>query len=439
MHFKFYVRSGLGWSLSALFLMVGALLGCSDSARQPLPTLDLSGPEAPAVPARAAAVSPAATAGPTPLPAAGAEAPGGSAPAATGAPAEPPAAVASVAAEESAALPELSDGELADLADKYAEAVAEHVAGEPAAGAGYADAGVDSDAGGVEVPVSDDRSGYGPGIGAAPDVGRLPGSGAEAFRFRFGVELFLPPAGASDAQLEELAVGPEAARGRFFGFAAEGKQLSSQDFECRRKAFFSEFELPAGRLVSRSSEHPEGPGLWLDPTGGDNLLPADPAAGEVRELLQGCFARSQFWAGLDLSVDMDGPPPVLVVKNGVPALKYDLLVGEAEGRLAELLNSGGSELAWQGVKAELWRAEPGGWPVALRILLRAPAGLDLAGLFSEDPNAERWRPADFEGDPGTGLPEEYDLVLLVAGEVYDLNAPELLAEKALLSGGLELP
>lgn len=439
MQFKFYVRSGLGWSLSALLLAVGALLGCSESARQPLPTLDLSGPEAPAVPARAAAASPAATAGPTPLPAAGAAAPGGSAPAATGAPAEPPAAVASVAAEESAALPELSDGELADLADKYSEAVAEHAAGEPAAGAGYADAGVDSDAGGAEVPVSDDRSGYGPGIGAAPDVGRLPGSGAEAFRFRFGVELFLPPAGASDVQLAELVVGPEAARGRFFGFAAEGKQLSSQDFECRRKAFFSEFELPAGRLVSRSSDHPESPGLWLDPVGGDNLLPADPAAEEVRELLQGCFASSQFWAGLDLAASPEGPPPVLVVKNGVPALKYDLLVGEAEGRLAELLNSGGGELAWQGVTAELWRAEPGGWPVALRILLRAPAGSDLAGFFGEEPEAEQWRPADSEGDPGTGLPEEYDLVLLVAGEVYDLNAPELLAEKALLSRGPELP
>lgn len=411
-------------------------MGCSDSSRQPLPTLDLSGPAA------AAVLSP--TAAPASLPTAVASAV--PAPAVVGGPAEPPEALASAAAE-AAVLPELSEERLADLADKYAGAVAEHAAGAPAAGAGAgaadADAGTASDANaqadGAEEPVSDDPAGAAPGIGAAPDVGLLPGSGAEAFRFRFGVELFLPPAGASDAQLEELAAGPEAARGRFFGFATEGRQLSVQDFECRRKAFFSEFELPAGRLVSRSSEHPEGPGLWLDPTGGDDLLPADPEDEEVRKLLQGCFASSQFWAGLDLSAHPEGAPPVLVVKNGVPALKYNLLAGEAAGRLAELLNSGGGELAWQGVKAELWRAEPGGWPVALRILLRAPAGSDLAGFFGEDPDAEQWRPADSEGDPGTGLPEEYDLVLLVAGEVYDLNAPELLAEKALLSGGLELP
>ena len=289
----------------------------------------------------------------------------------------------------------------------------------------------------------------------------LPGAEAEAFRFRFGVETFLVPAGATDAELQELVSGPEAAEGRFFGFATTGKHLSPMDFVCRQTAFFSAFELPAARLISRSERDPQGPGLWLDAEGTGTAVAVERGAPEVQEILQGCYASSEFWAGLELQGDPEGPPPVLVVKNQVPALKYDLLVGEPEGRLAELLNPEGGvgEVVWAAVSAELWRAEPGGWPLALRILLRSAEGSDLSDLQFLDPreweeemggseegseedsgaggDADREAgeagPAGGGGsgtDNDTALPESYDLVMLVAGEVYDLNAPDLLLEKA---------
>ena len=249
------------------------------------------------------------------------------------------------------------------------------------------------------------------------------------------MEVFLPPAGAADADLEVLVSGPEAARGRFFGFATEGEQLGPRDFECRQRVFFSGFAVPAARLVSRSAADPEGPGLWLEASGDGILLPAAQDSEEVQSLLQSCFASAEFWSGLDLETDPEGPPPALVVRNGIPALKYDLLAGPAEGRLAELLNSGSRGVVWEGVAAELWRAEPGGWPLALRIVLRATAGADLEDLLIGDADGDHWRPADEEGDSLAEAPEEYDLVLLVAGEVYDLNAPDLLREKAAAVGG----
>lgn len=277
----------------------------------------------------------------------------------------------------------------------------------------------------------------------------LPGDVLDSFRHRFTLHLLVGPEDV-EWEGESSAYSLESAPAEFqplFGMRVAGEQVGSA-LECRQEAAMGAVSFPVGQVAVRGAESDAGMAdqVWFSALDGGGFVSAPRNSVAVYEMLSSCFPTAEFWDSLDLrTAEQAGPPSLGVYGADTPAFRYDLLDPELGGGFSGGSIPGrsagidvGETEGMTPLVFLLWQAVDGKYPLGLRLALELeanPEELAAMSLLGQMTSGGLMAPGEAVGEKAGKMAGEVTanrLYLLMEGEVYDLNDPEIVVPERMV-------